>query len=77
MDDATPTERAGRTTWLLMRGRGYTTRSLANELGITPRGARYLLNRLSLVLPLVDDGGFWRVMADDAEEEDNGRSETQ
>lgn len=66
--DMTPTERIGRTTWLLAQGRQVTVRSLACELEITPRGARALLERLSRVVPLVDDGGLWRVAREDDSE---------
>jgi predicted DNA-binding transcriptional regulator YafY len=66
--DMTPTERIGRTTWLLAQGRQVTVRALASELEITPRGARALLERLSRVVPLVDDGGLWRVAREDDSE---------
>mgnify|MGYP001381089139 CR=1 FL=1 len=65
--DMTPTERIGRATWLLAQGRTVTVRALAAELEITPRGARAMLERLSLVIPLCDEGGVWRVMVDERE----------
>ena len=61
MLDMLPTERIGRATWLLAQGRAVTVRELAQTLEITPRGARAMLERLSSVLPLVDEGGVWRV----------------
>lgn len=65
-NDRTPTERAGLVTWMLLRGQRTTVRDLADELEMTPRGARYLLERLSLVLPIiVDDCGVWRVLPPD------------
>lgn len=68
--DMTPTERIGRATWLLAQGRTVTVRSLADELEITPRGARAMLERLSLVIPLTDEGGLWRVCR---QERDQGK----
>lgn len=61
MLDMTPTERIGRATWILATGQAVTVRSLADVLEITPRGARAMLERLSRVVPLVDEGGLWRV----------------
>ena len=61
MLDMLPTERIGRATWLLAQGRTMTVREVAEVLEITPRGARAMLERLSRVVPLVDDGGVWRV----------------
>ena len=63
--DMTPTERIGRATWLLANGQAVTVRKLASELEITPRGARSMLERLSLVLPLVEDAGLWRICGDE------------
>ncbi len=63
--DMTPTERIGRATWLLAQGRSVTVRQMATELEITPRGARAMLERLSRVVPLVDDGGLWRICGSD------------
>ncbi len=48
--DMLPTERIGRATWLL-----------AQAVEISPHGAYKMLVRLSRVLPLVDDGGVWRI----------------
>jgi Mn-dependent DtxR family transcriptional regulator len=57
----TPTERIGRATYLLTQGQPMTVRHLAQTLEITPRGARAMLERLSRVVPLRDDGGVWRM----------------
>jgi len=65
MESMTPTERIGRATWLLASGQSVTVRSLADALEITPRGARAMLERLSRVVPLVDDGGLWRVASEE------------
>ena len=71
MLDMTPTERVGRITWILAQGGQVTVRHVADALEMTPRGARYLLERLSTVVPLVDDGGVWRVMERDPYEYDD------
>ena len=42
-----------------------TVREVADALEITPRGARAMLERLSRVVPLVDDGGLWRVASEE------------
>lgn len=62
-----PTERVGYLAFMLARGAAYTPRELAAELGVSPHGARAMLNRLSCVLPIVrdDDTGLWRVLGDD------------
>lgn len=66
--DMLPTERIARAAWMLAQGRAVTVRGLASELEITPRGARSMLERMSRVVPLVDDGGVWRVAEDEKEE---------
>ena len=60
-----PTERIATAVYLLAQGRCTTVRGLAEQLDITPRGARSMLEKLSRVIPLTDDGGVWRVMGDD------------
>ena len=65
MLDMLPTERIGRATWLLAQGRALTVREVAEVLEITPRGARAMLERLSRVVPLVDEGGVWRVASEE------------
>ena len=66
--DMTPTERAARAAWMLAQGQSVTVRGLASQLEMTPRGARALLERMSRVVPLCDDGGVWRVMGEDRSE---------
>lgn len=60
MGELTPTERAGRAVYLLheARARGMTANEMASRLGMTPNGARRMLNRLSRVVPAAkaDDG---------------------
>lgn len=54
-------------TWL-QAGRVMTTRDVALELAITIRGAGYLLDKLSNVLPIFQDaGGGWRWVGDGEE----------
>lgn len=67
--DMTPTERIARAAWMLAQGQAVTVRGLASQLEMTPRGARALLERMSRVVPLVDDGGLWRVCRDDVTDE--------
>ena len=59
--DMLPTERIGRATWLLAQGRAMTPGELAQAVEISPHGAYKMLVRLSRVLPLIDDGGVWRI----------------
>ena len=69
MDDPaglTPQERAGYTAWILARGARLTTRDLALRIGLTERGARAMLCRLSRVVPIRQDvQGQWQ--AEDGE----------
>lgn len=60
-----PTERIATAVYLLAQGHCTTVRGLAERLDITPRGARAMLNKLSLVIPLTEDDGVWRVLGDD------------
>lgn len=64
-DSMLPTERIALCTARLLQGRAMTVRQVAEELEITPRGARAMLERLSRVVPLVDDGGLWRVASEE------------
>jgi hypothetical protein len=68
LSDMLPTERIALAAFRLAQGRAVTVRSLASELDITPRGARSMLERMSRVVPLVDDGGVWRVAEGEKEE---------
>jgi predicted ArsR family transcriptional regulator len=62
MRERTPTERIGLTAYRLTLGQPMTVRQLSAELDITQHGARRMLEKLSLVLPLVNNGGVWQVM---------------
>lgn len=61
-DSMLPTERIALCTARLLQGRAMTVRQVAEELEITHSGAAKLLARISRVLPVVDEGGVWRVM---------------
>lgn len=71
VSEMTPTERAGLAVWLLLQ-QPMTPRSLAERLEITPHGARAMLRRLSLAVPLIDDGGRWRICGSDGTFEEDG-----
>lgn len=60
-DSMLPTERIALCTARLMQGRQMTVRQVAEELEITHSGAAKLLARISRVLPVVDEGGVWRI----------------
>jgi len=61
-----PTLRAAAATLLLSTGQPIRTRQLSEKLGISDRGARYLVSRLSTLLPIIfdDDAGAWRLLTD-------------
>lgn len=59
MRESTPTERIGLTAYRLTIGHGTTARQLAEDLGLTVQGARFMLEKLSLVLPLTVENGVW------------------
>ncbi len=65
MYEMLPTERIALCTVHLMRGRAMTVREVAQELELTHSGAAKLLSRISRVLPMVDDGGVWRICGSD------------
>ena len=60
-DSMLPTERIALCTARLLQGRQMTVRQVAEELEITHSGAAKLLARISRVLPVVDEGGVWRI----------------
>ena len=63
LDATTPTERIGLVAYLVAMGHTTTARQMATDLGITEHGARKMPEKLSRVLPLVNDGGVWRICA--------------
>ena len=60
-----PTERIGLAAYWLATGEAVTVRQMAAKLEMSERGARMLLTKLSLALPLVDDEGVWRICGND------------
>lgn len=66
-DSMLPTERIALCTARLMQGRQMTVRQVAEELEITHSGAAKLLARISRVLPVVDEGGVWRINSGEGE----------
>ena len=55
-------ERAALAMWLLMQ-RPHTTAGIARRVGLTNRGARYLLVNMSRVVPMFRDKkrGIWQI----------------
>jgi hypothetical protein len=66
MPEMIPTERIALCTARLLQGRALTVRQVAEELELTHSGAAKLLARISRVLPVVDDGGVWRINSREA-----------
>lgn len=56
-------ERAALALWLLQQ-RPYSSRELAERLGLSIRGTRYLLNAISRVTPVFCHNGLWQVCQD-------------
>jgi len=58
--ELTAQERAALVTWLLAGGAQMTTGDVATVTGLTPRGARTMLERLSRVIPIrQNEAGRW------------------
>lgn len=55
----TAQERAAIVAWDLAQGRRMTTRQVATMTGLSMRGARALLSRMSRVIPIYRDGMHW------------------
>jgi hypothetical protein len=60
MAELTAQERAALALWLLMQG-PQSTREIAGRCGMSMRGARDMLYRISRVVPLYYEGRYWRV----------------
>jgi len=65
MTPETATERAALVTWLLVQGGSLSTQDVARRTGLCARGAQYLCDRLSLVLPIVLIDGRWQLVNDE------------
>lgn len=62
-DEFIPTERIALVVYLLAQGECFTTRQIANRVGITPDGASLLLRKASRVIPLAEYRGVWSLLA--------------
>lgn len=61
--DYTAQERAALITFQLLEGAQMTTSEIAQRIGVTYHGARYMMEKVSRVVPVYEDGGRWsRVM---------------
>jgi len=60
-DELTPQERAARATYDLLCGGQFTTMEAGAMYGLTYYGARRMLNSISRVVPMGDEGGRWRM----------------
>ena len=60
----TATLRGATALWLLQTRGRITTKELADELSMKVRGARYLMDNLSLSrrFPITKEGIYWRLM---------------
>lgn len=61
---ATPTERVARLTFLLAKGATPTTAEAAVLVNLCNSGAYRMLDRMSLSIPLVQEGGRWSLLTD-------------
>ncbi|MCB0049839.1 MAG: hypothetical protein M9936_14315 [Caldilinea sp.] len=59
--ESVTTERVAIVAWRLANGGALTTAEAAHLVSITPAGARAMLDKLSRVLPIFEDGGRWRL----------------
>lgn len=63
--EATPTERAAKLTYLLVMGRKFTAHEAAEVVGVGPRGARYMLEKIALQVPIYrDESGRYQLLDD-------------
>lgn len=58
-DEAVITERAAELGWEFAMGAQYTAPQVAERYGITKRGARQLLNRISRKIGIYNQAGVW------------------
>jgi hypothetical protein len=55
-------QKAGQVVAWLLEGEAMTTRDIADKTEMTWHGARYMMEMLSLTLPIVQVDGEWRWM---------------
>lgn len=67
-DRRLPTQTIAMATYLFCTGGAYTVRELSERLSLTQRGTRLLLEKISTVVPIVDEheddrsGAVWRLI---------------
>ena len=71
-DEMLPTERIALCAARLVQGQKMTVRQVAEDLELSHSGAAKLLARISRVLPIVDDGGVWRINSGAGEDGNDG-----
>ena len=59
-DGYTAQERAALVTYQLVSGAEMSTAEIAERTGLSRAGAWHMMNRVSRVVPLYQDGGRWR-----------------
>lgn len=60
-NEFTPQEKAARVAFQMALGEGFTVREVADDFGMTWRGAYRMITGISRVVPIAqDDGGRWR-----------------
>ena len=60
-------ERVWQVVWWLARGERLTPGEIHRQIQLAPRGARKLMMRMSLVLPIYKKGGKWQALEDEEE----------
>ena len=65
--DLSPQQRAALAVLLLL-DRPMTTAEIAERCGLSTRGARAMLGRISRIWPLYVDAGRWTMLAPDCEQ---------
>lgn len=65
LSEMLPTMRIAKITLFFAQGERLTVREVAERMEMTPRGARMMLEKISLAVPLTDEGGVWRICGSD------------
>jgi hypothetical protein len=58
-NEHTPQQRAAKISWWLCEGRTLTVRDAARLIGVSPEGARKMLNNISSGIPITEIDGVW------------------
>jgi len=64
-EDMTSTERAVRIALALHAGKRMRVAEVADVAGVSRRHAYKLLNRISLIMPVANEGGYWFLITGD------------